>query len=277
MIKRWSYSRLSDYEQCPLRAKLKYIDKVPEPERPLPKGKTEHANNRGTRVHTSCENYINGTSTDLAPEAAKHFKDALVGMRDSYKRGLVTLEGEWGFDKDWEPADYNGDDCWLRIKADAVVFTAALGRVFNKKGALVGKTGRSARVVDFKTGRRFGNEIKHSEQVMLYALATLIRYPDLKDVTVQLWYFDQNDITSENKQADKWLYQIKQFTQRGIKLTTATEFKANPSGFVCKWCPYLDGACTVGVHSVGSVTSKSPFAAVASLNNDPFAILRGLK
>ena len=35
-IKAWSYSRLVDFEQCKLRAKLKYIDRIPEPARPLP-------------------------------------------------------------------------------------------------------------------------------------------------------------------------------------------------------------------------------------------------
>lgn len=47
-IDAWSYSRLSTFEQCKLRAKLAYIDRIPEPERPLPPGKTEHANDRGT-------------------------------------------------------------------------------------------------------------------------------------------------------------------------------------------------------------------------------------
>jgi hypothetical protein len=40
MIKSWSFSRLTDFEKCKFLAKLKNIDKVPEPERPLPAGKT---------------------------------------------------------------------------------------------------------------------------------------------------------------------------------------------------------------------------------------------
>ena len=55
-IRSWSFSRLSDFEACPLKAKLKIIDKIPEPERELPPGKTERwtarisFSNRSTRL-----------------------------------------------------------------------------------------------------------------------------------------------------------------------------------------------------------------------------------
>ena len=47
-ISSWSFSKLGDFESCRLKAKLKHLDNIPEPERPLPPGKTEHANDRGT-------------------------------------------------------------------------------------------------------------------------------------------------------------------------------------------------------------------------------------
>ena len=48
-IKAWSYSRLVDFEKCKLSAKLKYLDRIPEPARPLPPGKSEHANDPAWR------------------------------------------------------------------------------------------------------------------------------------------------------------------------------------------------------------------------------------
>src|SRR5690606_8448838 len=65
-IKSWSYSRLTGLEQCALRAKLAYIDRIPEPERPLPPGKTEHANDRGTRIHLAAELFVRGEA-ELIP------------------------------------------------------------------------------------------------------------------------------------------------------------------------------------------------------------------
>jgi hypothetical protein len=69
-----SYTRLAKYEACPFSAKLAYIDRIPEPERPLPPGKTEHANDRGTRLHEAAEKYIKG-GVELIPELAKFEKE----------------------------------------------------------------------------------------------------------------------------------------------------------------------------------------------------------
>ena len=78
-IKSCSPSRLNDYESCPLKAKLKMIDKIPEPERPLPPGKTEHANDRGTRIHGEIEAFVKGTGP--MPIEARRFKDELERMQ----------------------------------------------------------------------------------------------------------------------------------------------------------------------------------------------------
>ena len=228
--KSWSFSRLLDFESCAYRAKLKVIDKVPEPERPLPAGKTEHANDRGSRVHDMCEKFVRGTGP-LPPEAEK-FRDEFESLATKFKtKGVVSLEGEWGFNKAWEPTDYRSKDCWLRVKCDAVVW-------LSKKHAVV---------IDYKTGRKFGNEIKHGEQCQLYALALFMRHPELETITVELWYLDADELTHDVKAAKKWAYYLKFFNNRGLKMTNATSFPPNPTQFTCKWCPYKGYACTFGV------------------------------
>ena len=91
MISAWSYSRLKNYEQCPHRAFLAYVEKRPEPPEIDKK-----AANRGTEIHTQIENYIRGDSDELTNPAlkAKHIIDPL---RDEYRAGNVELEGDWGF------------------------------------------------------------------------------------------------------------------------------------------------------------------------------------
>ncbi len=224
-IKSWSYSRLGDFETCAYRAKLKIIDKIPEPERPLKPGQTEHANDRGTRIHDEIEKYIRGRRKDIPVEAAKHFKAEIESLRARFIAKTVSLEGEWGFNREWEIAPYPG--AWLRMKCDAVIHMSPKHIV----------------VVDYKTGRKFGNEIKHGEQVQLYALAAAIRYPEVDIIDVELWYLDQDELTHETKPIKKWLYHLKPFNNRGLKMTNATEFKANPSSYACKWCPYKDSIC----------------------------------
>lgn len=230
-IKSWSYSRLLDFEGCPLMAKLKIIDKIPEPERPLPPGKTEHANDRGTRVHNECEMYVRGQGP--FPTEAKYFKDELDALKRRYNAGEVSLEGEWGFDEDWQPAEWRA--AWLRLKLDASVFLS----------------GTHALVIDYKTGKRFGNEVKHGEQLQLYALAVLLRSPQIEHVTAELWYFDANDLAILDVARPIGLRFLKGFDKRGRKMTEATEFPPNANAHSCKYCPYHpargSGDCPHGV------------------------------
>jgi PD-(D/E)XK nuclease superfamily len=233
-INSWSFSKLGDFEKCKFLCWLKHDQKIPEPERELPPGKTEFANDRGTRIHTSCEEYVNGTADTLTPEADKHFGPQLDLLRVMHADGLVSLEGEWGMNRDWEPTDWK--TAWLRLKLDAMVMHDE----------------RTATVIDFKTGRKFGNEIKHGEQLALYQLVTFLRYPKLEKVYAELWYLDQgtDNVTSLQFTRPVGLKYRSNFDRRGHKLTTCTEWPANPNKFSCQYCqygPWNGGQCQVGI------------------------------
>jgi hypothetical protein len=231
-IKAWSYSRLVDFEQCKLRTKLKYIDRIPEPARPLPPGKTEHANDRGTRIHDAAERFVRG-GVELIPEL-KAFSTEFHDLRNKYKHGMVSLEGEWAINKDWEPVAWGDRDAWARIKLDAFVRLSKTHAV----------------VIDYKTGKKFGNEIKHAEQTQLYQLAAFLRYPELQTIDVELWYTDQDDLTHMKYTRQQGMRFFQNFNQRGIAMTTAEAFPPSPNVFACKWCPYGPrgtGDCDKGV------------------------------
>lgn len=230
-IKSCSPSRLVDYESCPLKAKLKFIDKIPEPERPLPPGKTEHANDRGTRIHEECEAFVNNTGP--FPIEARRFKDELERLQKLFKDGKVSMEGEWGFDRDWCVVEWVR--AWLRMKLDALVFI----------------TPKHALIVDNKTGASFGNQIKHGEQTQLYALATCLKYPAIEFVTTELWYLDQDELVRNEFSRDQALRFYKPFDKRLKAMTDATVFPTRPNPISCKFCPYHPvrgtGDCKEGV------------------------------
>lgn len=231
-ITSWSHSKLGDFEKCKFLCWLKHDQKIPEPERPLPAGKTEHANDRGTRIHDSCEAYVNGTSNELASEAGKHFGPQLDLLRVLHAKGQVSLEGEWAMDDAWVPTEWKAG--WLRLKLDALVHVSDTEAI----------------VIDYKSGRKFGNEIKHGEQLQLYQLVTFLRYPKLERVTAELWYVDQNEVTSLTFRRDQGLRFKEKWEKRGVALTTCEKWPANPNQFSCKWCfygPKGSGHCTVGV------------------------------
>lgn len=219
-IPTWSFSRIQDFEQCKHRAKLKYLDKIPEPERPLPPGKTEHANDRGTRIHDAGERFVRG-GIELIPELQK-FKAEFEKLKALFAAGKVSLEGEWAMDRGWAPVAWKSSDAWLRLKLDAMV--------------MLSKT--EAVVIDYKTGRRFGNEVKHAEQTQLYQLVTFLRYPELETIHTELWYPDVDELATMTYTRNQGLRFKRSFEQRGDAMTTCIDFPANPNIFSCKWCPY---------------------------------------
>lgn len=228
----WSYSRLTVFEQCKQRAKLAYIDRIPEPERPLPPGKTEHANDRGHRVHEAAERFIQGDG-ELIPEL-NAFRTEFLRLRKLYAEGKVSLEGEWAVDRDWEPTDWRSNNTWARIKLDAFVHLSKSHGV----------------VIDYKTGKKFGNEVKHAEQGQLYQLAAFLRYLDMEVIDVEFWYTDQDDITHMRYTRDQGLRFFRYFDSRGEAVTTTLDFPPNPNKISCRWCPYSPrgtGHCEVGV------------------------------
>lgn len=230
-ISSWSHSRLVDFEKCKFLAWLKYDQRIPEPARPLPPGKTEHANDRGTRVHDNCEQYVRGDTDELLPEAAKYFGPQFDLLRVLYEAGQVSLEGEWGMDDQWCPTDYR--TAWLRLKLDAIVH-------LSKDEAVV---------IDHKTGKKFGNEIKHNDQLLIYVVSTFLRYPSLERVTAELWYLDQNEVTSKAFTRDQGLRFRAALDRRGRAITECIEFPPNPNVYSCQYCqygPWNGGQCTVG-------------------------------
>ncbi len=234
-IQAWSHSRLSTFEQCKFRSKLAIVDGVKEPPRPLPPGKTEHANDRGTRIHEASNAFVRG-GVELIPELEK-FRAEHERLRELFPSGCVSLEGEWAFTREWEPRAWMSPDVWCRIKCDYVVFDSAT----------------SAVVVDVKSGKRWGNEVKHAEQGQLYQLGAFLKYPDLEQVTVELWYTDLDELYDQVYTREQGMRYLKPFTARGERMTTETEFQPNPNAFSCKWCAYKPkhlggtGHCSVGV------------------------------
>ena len=255
----WSHSKLMDFEKCKKYFWLKHDQKIPEPERPLPPGKTEHANDRGTRVHQSCEDFVSGKTHELCPEAEQHFGFQLDLLRAMHKDGLVSLEGEWGHNRSWEPWAWSGDwaeieepeELGLPIKKVKSLPARALLEVIYQVGkkayiweppwlrmkldAMVMHDETTATVIDFKTGRKFGNEVKHGEQLQLYQLATFMRYPKLQTVFAELWYFDQNEVTSLKFSRTMGLRYRDKFTKRGDALTSCTDFPASAILPSCEW------------------------------------------
>jgi len=223
-IRSWSYSRLLDYESCAHKAFLKIVKREPDPSGP--------AAERGVQIHDAAERFVRGEG-DFIPEL-KHFKAEFNALRTQYKQGIVSLEGEWATTRDWQPTDWKSRDAWCRMKLDALTWR--------------GK--HDAIIVDYKTGKLFGNEVKHGEQGQLYAVGAFMRYPELEEVIVEFWYLDLNDSTSCRYTRKQGIEFAVHFHNRGARMTDATSFPPRPNMFSCRYCPFsprAGGQCKAGV------------------------------
>lgn len=209
----WSYSRLLDYEKCPYRVKLQFIDKVPVTPHP--------AVERGLAVHKASEDFIKGIINEIPPEYAP-FEAKMLYLRDSYRAGKTVVEEEWAFTSNWESCDWKDSRAWLRLKLDAFV------RVSPAHGV----------VVDHKTGKKSGNEIKHSEQGLLYAAVCYMKFPELERVTTEFNYVDQKEDSVVNFSPKQAARAIIMFEKRAHKMLKDTEFRPRPNIFNCRFCPY---------------------------------------
>lgn len=220
-----SYSRIKTYEECPLRAKLAFIDKIPEPER------DNEARDRGDRIHKQIEDYIKGESEALPTEvqSAEHWAGLL---RELYPYGQVRVEQAWYFDQDWNfiarpsSAEDWSQDLFL-CKLDALLL--------HPEESVV-------EAFDWKTGKKQNNEVKHMDQLFWYGIATLMAFPDMEKFEGTMVYVDHPD---EELSLEMHKDELSRFFPRAhrrlAQLRSDQHFRPKPSVHHCMWCPYKTG------------------------------------
>jgi CRISPR/Cas system-associated exonuclease Cas4 (RecB family) len=216
LIPTWSHSALKTYETCAYRSYISKVKKVQEDFGP--------AAARGTEIHQQAEDYVNGQLGEL-PDTLKKFQSQFKYLREQFAEANVELEGEWGFTIDWEPCGWMAPEVWGRVKLDAIMHESET----------------SARVIDYKTGKRFGNEISHSQQALTYAIGSFMRYPELELAKTELWYLDLGELSEQIYTRDQAMAFLPNLQERAIEMTTATKFPPNPSTYNCKWCSFKNG------------------------------------
>lgn len=220
-ITAWSFSRYSQYKQCPYKLKLTAIDKLKEP--------ANDAMTRGSQIHALAEQFVKGQIKKMPAELVT-FKDLFNQLAKAYKRRSIlnVVEDSWAFTKIWSRTTWDDwNNCWLRIKLDHAVSVDNETLVIN----------------DWKTGKfRPDSNEDYLEQLELYALAALILYPHIRKVLPRLVYLDEGSIfppddsplvyTQEDVPRLKVLW-----AKRTKAMLNDTKFAPRPNRF-CKWCHF---------------------------------------
>ena len=136
----------------------------------------------------------------------------------------MTLEGDWGFTRDWEPSPWVAKQTWGRAKLDVFIeFDETCGKV-----------------IDHKTGKKYGNEITHNFQGMTYAIASFMRYPQMQYIETEFWYLDHGLTLNNSYTREQAMVMLPNVTARAEKLTSCVDFKPHPSKMNCRFCNYKE-------------------------------------
>ena len=217
----WSYSRLSDFENCPLLFKHKYILKTIKF---VPNAATE----RGSKLHKQLERNVVRAGTGQAPVgdpevlAAHPIIEAFVEVHPQ-----IFIEDKMAFTKRMRPTGYFDKDVWLRAVFD-------LGGLSSTHNA-----GGSASILDWKTGQYRPNK----DQVLLYNMCALKFWDQIESVTSALVFIDHKKsappvTTTRDQLADL----IDEFSDRAEAIQIAEQKDDWPAQkyWGCRFCGVND-------------------------------------
>lgn len=217
-----SWSRLSDYMQCPKKFHLKYISKS------FPK---EDENNihfvKGREIHKQLEEYViakNGQGT-MPLGFTPSVKGALPYVDKLYARFTnVYPEAQIACTPNWKPAEWFGGDVGWRAIWDVVGLAPSECYVGDYKSGKV-----------YPYGSTFG-------QLHLSAVIALNRFPDVPEVNSAYIYVEHRHIEPVKvTRADLPKVQA-YFDAKFEEVQKEVEWAPRQNEF-CKWCPATKAQC----------------------------------
>jgi len=254
----YSYSKLTNYQNCPLRYKYTYLDKQ---ERDF---ENTIESILGTAVHHSFEKLYNDLKKgklDSLEEILKFYKKEwskldnknIVIVKTEFKKthykklGIKYITNYYNrfypFDEDFTVG--------IESKVELDLFN-------DKRYILIGYIdrlaikGKTLRIHDYKTSSTLptNEEINNNKQLALYAMALKDKYQDINKIEL-IWHylaFDK-DLIVEKKEEDyeKIKQEIKLLIDE-IENTDIDKFKPKASA-LCNWCEFAS-ICPIKKHIV---------------------------
>lgn len=240
----YSHSKLSTFEQCPYKYKLKYIDKIkPEIE------KTIEAH-LGTCVHDTLEWVYNLVKEKKIPSINEVITYYSVKWQNEFAEEILIVKKEMSakdyFNKgvqfliDYYSKYYPFQDgtiaCEKRIFIELDKNTKLQGFIDRLVKNL--ETGEFE-IHDYKTANFLPSQekIDKDRQLALYSIAIKESYGKDKEVKL-IWHYLAHNQKIESKRTNEQLEQLKQETKELIKQIESTRYFSTNKSVLCSWCEY---------------------------------------
>lgn len=242
----YSHSRLSTFENCPLKFKFKYIDKV----------ETEIEESIESFLGKIVHEVLEKLYRDLKFQKQNSLQDLLNYLdkiwEEKWNDGIIIVREEYSKENYKKMAIKFITDFYNRYKPFNQDKTISIEhRVLinlDKKGRykLQGYVDRISynsegeyEIHDYKTNANLPIQdyLENDRQLALYAIAVKEAYKDAKDVKL-VWHFLAFDKEQDSYRSEKQLEQLKKDTIELIKkIENEKKFEARVSK-LCDWCEF---------------------------------------
>lgn len=223
-----SYSRLSDFETCPLKFESKYIIKD------YPDDSDNPAFVKGNAIHKQVEDYINwmNSRNGEAPAMGQHTLDVVPMLEQIYKAsgGQMHAEKQIAVDQDWVKCDWFAKPSNVKYRA-IIDFMAFM----SPEELLLG---------DIKSGKMREYEDGPTTQLRLTAAMCFNLFTRVKTITTAYFFVEHKKTVKVKFTRDQLADLMKPFDLRHKQVNEAKEFPFKKNKY-CNWCDIPKGRCPV--------------------------------
>ena len=250
----YSHSRLSTFEQCPLKYKFRYIDKL-EPE-------IEHTIEGflGKTVHETLEWIYNQVKQGITPDLDSVIDYYINRWNKDFNKGIKITRNNCDAEHYFNQGikfiiDYFLSNSPFKDNTIAIEKQIMIPLDIEGKYLVQGYIDRLVHhqdsnifeIHDYKTGNflKTQEELDKDRQLALYSIGIKNSFPDAKDVHL-IWHFLAFNKKMNSKRTDEELKKLKQDTINLIeKIESTKEFTPNQSA-LCGWCEFKGYCDKVG-------------------------------
>lgn len=218
-----SYSRLSDFEGCPLKFKAKYITKD------YPDDSNNPAFAKGNAIHSQLEDYINyKKAEDAEPPKMGTIANNVVPIIDKLYTacsGNIFAEKQIAVDQDWVKCDWFAPPSVVKYRAiiDMLAFVSDSELLIN----------------DFKSGKVREYEEGPRTQLKLTAVMLFSLYPRVQKITTCYLFAEHKKTVKVTFYRHELEDLRKPFDEFHAMVQREEEFAFKKNRY-CNWCLYTD-------------------------------------
>lgn len=242
----YSHSRLSCFEQCPQKYKLKYLDKV----------ETEIQETIETYLGSCVHETLEKLYKDLTYQKRNSLDELIDYLnqiwQDHWTDDIIIVKKEYGKNNYLQMAERYITDYYHRYKPfdqgktisieERILIDLDANGSYKLQGYIDRLTETKDgyyEIHDYKTNARLPlpHYIQTDRQLALYAIGVKKRYPDAKDIRL-VWHFLKFDKEIDSTRTPQELNQLKKDTIQLIDaIEQAKTYPTHPSS-LCEWCEF---------------------------------------